>query len=879
VTLAPLSGSFRPGGPTTPQPVEGSGSGHAEPYHLQFLTAEERSTAVLMGFYQDARLELENFIRNTGDLSVSDATYYRKLLDETNRIASEANGKGVEWTSRTIDDAYSAGWRQNSSVVVPRGAIEALSRQTTSLITQTSLGIQQSVRQAIAQGILQGLPADQVRARIIATGLTNIPHWPSVEYRAGVIARTETMTAYNAGNLSAIRENGARFAEWIASPDEAVCPVCAPRNGKIYRLDAGSAGPTRRIPPAITAAQPSNWHVSKPWERSKADFEAGAVAGFRYVPSTDVGKMFGIGPVLAQAKNEAIEVYDRFFEQSEASRAMTLYHEAGHFSMRSVEGGPAKLLEQYKTASGSYDIPWYSGQGQPLAGGNVQPARLEEVVADVYADMVFGDNRKERVADMDPSSSYSKGRADVYRQVHAAATGIGLDPTDRWRSRSGALLPGSGENFLNSPDDPGRIEGPVGADSDGTDPYPHALPMPRCPAHPRCRCTFRAVYRGPDGKVLGTPNAQAPELPKDAMGGSDKPIMPAAKGDFEQAIAKLNREAAGGGKMTPALLKTLGNLDDDQIRALKAIGGISNETRQLWRSFGRFSEDEIRAIAGIGKTNSLGHTTMGNVLQARYGVTFGKITGWNAELRIVTLRALERLRAMNPAFVVDSKYLHTIGDRPPGAKKFDSNTIARAFASGHVEGNMKLWNTFTPTGGRKLRAGDIDAAEEVILHEYAHTVHNRFGLHDLALNSPARIGSRINAYTAVEAVDKAWHQEYQSIRSASKGVAPDEGALTKLREQLAKYEAYRDDPTRAGIRSYNESIIERTQRQIAETEAALKGHSDHEWYPTDYAMTSYGEDFAESVMLYFLNPARLKKYSPQRYAFVRDKVFAGKEPD
>jgi hypothetical protein len=271
---------------------------------------------------------------------------------------------------------------------------------------------------------------------------------------------------------------------------------------------------------------------------------------------------------------------------------------------------------------------------------------------------------------------------------------------------------------------------------------------------------------------------------------------------------------------------------------------------------------------------------MGNVLQARYGITFGKITGWNAELRIATLRALEKLRAMNPAFVVDSTYLHTIGSRPPGAKKFKSNVIARAFASGHVEGNMSLWNQFTATGGRKLRAGNVDAAEEVILHEYAHTVHSRFGLHDLDLNPTLRIGSfGLNPYKAVEAVGKEWHQEYQTIRSASKGIAPDEGAVSKLREQLAKYEAYRDDPTRAYAKSYNEDIVRRTQASIDEAEAALKGHSDHEWYPTSYAQESYGEDFAESVMLFFLNPARLKKYSPQRYAFVRDKVFAGKEPD
>ena len=235
-----LAAAPRPGGATSPQPFAGGPGLDPDPYQLRFLTAEERQTAVLMGFYQQARLDLEDFIRVSGDLTDSDAVFYRQLLDETNRLASRVNAQGSTWTSQVIPDAYSAGWRQNSSVVVPRRALEALSRDTLSLIRETTDGIRQVVRNSIAAGILEGLPADQVRARILASGLSNIPHWPTVEYRAGVIARTETMRAYNAGNLAAIEENGARYAEWIASPDEATCAICGPRDGKIFRVGAGS---------------------------------------------------------------------------------------------------------------------------------------------------------------------------------------------------------------------------------------------------------------------------------------------------------------------------------------------------------------------------------------------------------------------------------------------------------------------------------------------------------------------------------------------------------------------------------------------------------------------------------------------------------------
>jgi hypothetical protein len=204
----------------------------------QFLQAEERATATLMGFFADARDELEGFIR-TGDLSPSDQVFYRQLLDETNRIASSVEGKATAWASDVIPEAMSAGWRTNSPIVVNQGALEALSRSTLSLIRQTTDGIRQSIRQSIAKSILHGWSGAQTRESILASGLTNIPHWPSVEYRAGVIARTETMRAYNTGAVDGVVANGARFVRWIVSPDEAVCPICLPRDNVVFRVGGG----------------------------------------------------------------------------------------------------------------------------------------------------------------------------------------------------------------------------------------------------------------------------------------------------------------------------------------------------------------------------------------------------------------------------------------------------------------------------------------------------------------------------------------------------------------------------------------------------------------------------------------------------------------
>ena len=386
------------------------------------------------------------------------------------------------------------------------------------------------------------------------------------------------------------------------------------------------------------------------------------------------------------------------------------------------------------------------------------------------------------------------------------------------------------------------------------DPYPNAPPLPSLPAHPRCRCTIRAVYRDPDGKVIGTPNEQAPKLPTDAMGGGDPPTVPPAVGDWQKALGTLSR--------------------------LDSAGMRNPENRSFWRSLGKLDDDQITAIAAFGKTNTAGHKLTGQFLQIRYGITLGKPTGWNADLRFATIRALERIRAINPAYVVDStKFLHTIGDRPPGARRFGSSVIARAFASGQIEGNMKLWAQFGGPNGRKLRAGaHVNAAEEVILHEFMHSVHSRFGLHDPTMVSRLGGSASRNPYAAVEAVDRSWHEAYEAIRRKSRGVAPDDGAIGKLEESIAKFQGYVDDPTRAYARKYNEEALARQKKALAELRAAIEGTPDHEYFPTEYGQGSYAEDFAESGMLFFLNPERLKKFAPERYEFMRDRVFGGKEP-
>jgi hypothetical protein len=219
-------------------------------WQLRFLQHEAGSTANLYSFVESARLELDDFIRS-GSLTASDASFFRALQREVASFARKLNAEGARWVEEELPSAFDVGATTHAPhVVIPRGVLEALSRNSLGLIRQIGDDARREIRHHVASGILSGLSAQELRARIVSTGIGR-GRWPSVEYRAGVIARTETMRAYNEGAIGGMTANGAAFARWIISPDEAVCPVCAPNAGVVFWL------PGTRLPDGATDPYPA----------------------------------------------------------------------------------------------------------------------------------------------------------------------------------------------------------------------------------------------------------------------------------------------------------------------------------------------------------------------------------------------------------------------------------------------------------------------------------------------------------------------------------------------------------------------------------------------------------------------------------------------
>lgn len=59
----------------------------------------------------------------------------------------------------------------------------------------------------------------------------------------------------------------------------------------------------------------------------------------------------------------------------------------------------------------------------------------------------------------------------------------------------------------------------------------------------------------------------------------------------------------------------------------------------------------------------------------------------------------------------------------------------------------------------------------------------------------------------------------------------------------------------------------------------ISGDRPREKCVSDYACTNPGEDFAESYMTYVRDPESLKTASAEKYNYMRDRVFAGREYD
>lgn len=262
--------------------------------HQTFLDGEGAALARLVGFYKQAQSELYAFMRSGGigstaedqaaiaiELEIertqrkvatteaeleaklarlkelerqsnalpvgrvvgptaSDTEYYGALLDQTRATMAKLRAGATEYLKGTLPVAFVEGAKLTGGrdfLFRPQHerALRYLSGYTLGLIRDTNDGILRGVQQAVGSALSTGITREELATRLIDSGLQPGP-WRDAATRAAVIARTETMRAYNAGNVAAVRETGAVAVEWHTSQDERVCRICGPLDGQAFVL-------------------------------------------------------------------------------------------------------------------------------------------------------------------------------------------------------------------------------------------------------------------------------------------------------------------------------------------------------------------------------------------------------------------------------------------------------------------------------------------------------------------------------------------------------------------------------------------------------------------------------------------------------------------
>lgn len=191
-----------------------------------------------MSWYEESTARLTRMLTRP-DLSLSEQAYFNALLTQVQQTSQALSAAAPQWSAATISNAFALGAQQQAAEIsftaVHNQAIRALSDYSAGLIREISADMERAVRTQIALGLAQGVGRDELISRIAATGL-QAGRWSSPAQRAGVIARTEIMRAYNHGAIASAAESGTDRVEWIATEDERTCYICGPLDGKVFAM-------------------------------------------------------------------------------------------------------------------------------------------------------------------------------------------------------------------------------------------------------------------------------------------------------------------------------------------------------------------------------------------------------------------------------------------------------------------------------------------------------------------------------------------------------------------------------------------------------------------------------------------------------------------
>lgn len=158
-------------------------------------------------------------------------------------IESQITMPGRDIMSSMIDGAMKAGQVRASaflravgvqatlgSIMVDPQVREVLNDRALTLLTGVTEDMGKNIKVQLSEGILKGEGMKKLAKRLEeTTGMA--------EQRARLVARTETMYAFNTAAREEYRRYGVEKVEWVAAMDERTCPRCGPLHGRVFPMD------------------------------------------------------------------------------------------------------------------------------------------------------------------------------------------------------------------------------------------------------------------------------------------------------------------------------------------------------------------------------------------------------------------------------------------------------------------------------------------------------------------------------------------------------------------------------------------------------------------------------------------------------------------
>jgi len=118
--------------------------------------------------------------------------------------------------------------RRRIGVSIPIEATVAAAAQSKGYLRRHGETFAETATELVAQGVAEGRPTDVITNDLrLRLGV--------VKSRADVIARTESLRAYNNASNQYYAANGIDLVMWYATSDDRTCPICNARAGRIYK--------------------------------------------------------------------------------------------------------------------------------------------------------------------------------------------------------------------------------------------------------------------------------------------------------------------------------------------------------------------------------------------------------------------------------------------------------------------------------------------------------------------------------------------------------------------------------------------------------------------------------------------------------------------